>query len=147
MQLIGSKPGGRLLLFVCLLLSWQVKAQSGFENRIVIQVDGLSVRATVDKPDAKEGETLTLTLAGLTSGATATVTAGPSAGSSGYEVKQVQGKVNAYTLIMPSGVLYIHVKVTNRRRAGYPGTDARYRFRAGIGQLVGRGGTVCYRSG
>ncbi|MEY8611618.1 hypothetical protein AALM74_20870 [Parabacteroides segnis] len=91
MQLIGSKPGGRLLLFVCLLLSWQVKAQSGFENRIVIQVDGPSVRATVDKPDAKEGETLTLTLAGLTSGATATVTAGPSAGSSGYEVKQVQG--------------------------------------------------------
>lgn len=112
-QSIGSKLSGLLLLFVCLLLSWQVKAQPGFESRIVIQVDDPSVVATVDNPNAAEGATVTLTLSGLSSGKTAMVTAGLLEGMTDYQVTPVPGKSNAYTLIMPSSVLYIHVKVTN----------------------------------
>jgi hypothetical protein len=111
-QSFGSKPAGLLLLFVCLLVSWQAKGQSGFENRIVIQVDDPSVKATVDNAEAAAGETVTLTLTGLASGKTAEVTAGSSGGATDYTVTTVKDN-NTYTVTMPSGVLYIGVKVTS----------------------------------
>ena len=92
--------------------SWQAKGQSGFENRIVIQVDDPSVKATVDNAEAAAGETVTLTLTGLASGKTAEVTAGSSGGATDYTVTTVKDN-NTYTVTIPSGVLYIGVKVTS----------------------------------
>lgn len=111
-QSIGSKLSGWLLLFVCLFFSWQAKGQEGFESRIIISVDDSSVKATVDKPNASQGDVVTLTLTGLTSGKTAVVTAGSSAGATGLTVESVSGNSNTYTITMPSGILYINVKVT-----------------------------------
>lgn len=67
---------GLLFLFVVLFLSLQVRAQSGFVGQVVIDVDDASVTATVDKPEAEVGATVTLTLTGLTGGKMASVTAG-----------------------------------------------------------------------
>ncbi|WP_455633583.1 hypothetical protein, partial [Parabacteroides sp.] len=68
---------GLSLIFVCLCL-W-AQAQPGFSGRIVVNVNDPAVTATVDKPTAAEGESVTLTLSGLGARQSAVVTAGLSA--------------------------------------------------------------------
>ncbi|WP_455629447.1 Ig-like domain-containing protein [Parabacteroides sp.] len=106
-----AASGGRSLLLAFLFLSFilAVKAQSGFVGRIVLNIDDPAVTATVDKPQAVEGEPVTLTLSGLGARQSAVVTAGLSASASDYPLEKKSDDV--YTFRMPSGTIYINVRI------------------------------------
>ncbi|WP_455635676.1 Ig-like domain-containing protein [Parabacteroides sp.] len=106
-----AASGGRFLLLTFLFLSFilAVKAQSGFVGRIVLNIDDPAVTATVDKPQAVEGEPVTLTLSGLGARQSAVVTAGLSASASDYPLEKKSDDV--YTFLMPFGTIYINVRI------------------------------------
>lgn len=99
-------------IFVCLCNG--VQAIPDFSGRIILSINNTSVTASVDKPLAKEGELVTLTLLGLNSRQSAVVTAGLSAVESSYPV--MAGERNTYTFQMPSSTIYINVNV---KTSGY----------------------------
>ncbi|WP_455635837.1 hypothetical protein [Parabacteroides sp.] len=109
----GGRSLGLSLIFVCLCL-W-AQAQPGFSGRIVVNVNDPSVTATVDKPQAAQGELVTLALSGLG----ARQSAGLSASASDYPLEKKSDDV--YTFLMPSGTIY---KCTYRDlRLHDPGAD------------------------
>nr|WP_129735166.1 hypothetical protein [Parabacteroides goldsteinii] len=107
-----------LFLFMSLFLS--LKAQSGFTGRFQIRVNDPAVDVTVDKPRATSGETVTITLTGMSTGQTASVKAGTTYGDN--SLSPTPGANNAYTFTMPDYTVYIDVDI----QQSAPGGDASY---------------------
>lgn len=109
MQALKLKGGSLYLLLLIVSLCLRAQAQPGFVGRIVLNIDDPSVTAAVDNSSAAPGETVTLTLSGVSSKQSVTVTAGLSALADDYPI--VQGSDNTYTFLMPSATIYINVCV------------------------------------
>ena len=99
------------LLFVLFLsIPAYLNAQPGLEGTVQIRVNDPSVAVKVDNPTARLGETVTITLDGLTAGKTATVTAGKSFDENDVTLNQGTEE-NTYTFTMPNYPVYIDVKI------------------------------------
>lgn len=111
----------RLVFLLLLILPLDLSAQPGLNNTIKIRVNDPAVTVDVDKPSAKEGEAVTLTLEGVSEGKEATVTVGREFGQSDVSVSD--GSLSGtYIFTMPDYAVYIDVKVeaTNVDILSYP---------------------------
>lgn len=100
-------------LFVCLCIGLSARADSGLSSRVVLNLSGASgVTAQVEDPLAASGETVTLTLLGLSEGQHVRVLAGLMPDAADYPVSPVEGKTDQFTFVMPDNPpIYINVYV------------------------------------
>lgn len=102
-----------LLSLFILSISSHSLADPGFVSRIQIRTNNEAVTATVDKPNAPVGETVTLTISDIPAGYKATPTAESSSG--GSEVTLTPGTPpsgnSTYTFTMPADPVYIDIKI------------------------------------
>lgn len=85
-----------------------LNAQLSLQGTVQKRVNDPTVTVNVDRQLAKKGETVTITLDGLTGGKTAEVKAGRSFGS---EDVPITGEGESYTFVMPNHPVYIDVKI------------------------------------